>query len=126
MTQKRLFIGKTGEDIAVEFLKKQGYKIIQRNFKSKLGELDIIASDKDTICFIEVKTRTSLEKGSGFESITRTKQHKLSKSALSYLKTHNLLNKPARFDVASILLEGSFNKIELIKNAFSLDSCYLY
>ena len=126
MTTERIFIGKQGEDIALDFLKKQGYKILERNFRSKLGELDIIAKDKNTICFVEVKARSSAEKGSGFDAITKDKQHKLSKLALAYLKGNNLLKEPARFDVVSVEWDGSTNKTELIKNAFSLDSHYTY
>ena len=126
MSRERIIIGKSGEDIALDFLKKQDYHIIERNFKSRLGELDIIAKDRNTVCFVEVKTRTSSDKGTGFESITKAKQHKLSKLALAYLKTHNLLKQKARFDVVSVELDGLSNKTELIKNAFSLDSRYTY
>lgn len=126
MSRERIIIGKSGEDIALDFLKKQDYHIIERNFKSRLGELDIIAKDANTVCFVEVKTRTSSDKGTGFESITKNKQHKLSKLALAYLKTHNLLKQKARFDVVSVLLDGLSNKTELIKNAFNLDSRYTY
>lgn len=126
MTIRRIFVGKTGEEVAVDFLKKYGYKILERNFRTGLGELDIIARDKNTICFVEVRTRTSSDKGSGLESITRTKQYRLSRLALSYLKSNRLLNRRARFDIVSILLDGRNRKIEFLKNAFELDRRYTY
>ena len=78
--------GKYGEDIAVKYLIKNGYKIVERNYHfSRYGEIDIIALDKDTLCFIEVKTRTTEKFGTGFEAVNRTKLSKIYKCALSYL-----------------------------------------
>jgi putative endonuclease len=127
MSRENLELGLSGENQAVEFLKNNGYKVLERNFKTKLGEIDIIAKDKGCICFVEVKTRTSQDKGLPEESITKTKQHKLSQLALAYLKNKKLLEKSARFDVVSIFPDSSGeNKIEIIKNAFELDNRYLY
>jgi putative endonuclease len=126
MSKDKIKLGLYGENQASEFLENNGYRILQRNFKTNLGEIDIIAKDKDCICFVEVKTRTSQDKGLPEESITKNKQHKLSQLALSYLKNKKLLDKSARFDVVSITQGSSENKIEIIKNAFCLDSRYLY
>ncbi|MBM3251376.1 MAG: YraN family protein [Candidatus Omnitrophica bacterium] len=127
MSKDKIELGLAGEIQAAEFLKNNGYRILGRNFKTNLGEIDIIAKDKDCICFVEVKTRTSQDKGLPEESITKNKQHKLSQLALSYLKNKKLLDKSARFDVVSIFPDSTGeNKIEIIKNAFSLDSRYLY
>ncbi|MFH1198563.1 MAG: YraN family protein [Candidatus Omnitrophota bacterium] len=120
MAKDNLTKGKRGEEEAVNFLRKQGYKIIARNFRTRLGEIDIIAKDKDTICFIEVKARSSDKFGLPAESVTGFKQRQISKAAIVFLKDKNLLDSPARFDIVSIRYPGS--KIGLIKNAFELDS----
>lgn len=125
MSRIKLEIGKRGEDAAVDFLKRKGYRIIERNYKNKLGEIDIIAKDNNTLCFIEVKTRTSLDFGYPQEAITAAKQKKINKVALSYLKQYNLLSISARFDIISVISNNQ-NKfdIEIIKDAFPLEGKY--
>ncbi len=113
-------LGKRGEEIALRFLKKQGYRIIKTNYVCKLGEIDIIAKEKDTVAFIEVKTRTSTLFGTPELSVTPFKQMQLSKSALYFLKEKKLDEIKARFDVVSILLGGNEERIELIRDAFDL------
>lgn len=127
MSREKIELGLAGEKKAVEFLKNNGYKILDKNFRTSLGEIDIVAKDKDCICFVEVKTRSGDQKGRPEESITKNKQHKLSQMALLYLKNKNLLKKSARFDVVTVMQNLSeIDKIEIIKNAFSIDSRYLY
>jgi putative endonuclease len=120
MLNKYQKYGMESETAAVKYLKKKGYKIIERNFKTKYGEIDIIAKDGETIVFIEVKARKNQNFGSPKESITYTKIKKISKSALFYLKSSKQMNKKARFDVAIIKSFDDSQKpdIELIKNAF--------
>ncbi len=114
-------IGQHGEDLAVVYLKQQGYRILERNFKTKYGEIDIIAQEGSTLCFVEVKTRSSEDYGTPFESISKPKQYKLSRVALGYLKYKKLFDVEARFDVISVLKEkGTDYKIEIIKDAFDL------
>ena len=121
MTTKRLQLGELGESLAIEHLKQEGYRIIQKNFKNRLGEIDIIAQDKDTLCFIEVKTRTSNQFGTPFEAVSHVKQHKLSQMALSYLKSKQLDDALARFDIISVSwLSPDSAHIELLKNAFEI------
>jgi len=116
-----------GEDIACQFLEKNGYKILERNFKNFSNkEIDIIAKDKNTICFIEVKARSSDKFGLGLEAVSGVKQKQISKVALSFLKEKGLLDKKARFDVVSLDSSGSEEKITLIKNAFELDARFAY
>ena len=112
-------LGDEGEDIAVNYLKKRGYKVIERNHKNTFGEVDIIALHKGTLVFIEVKTRRTDEYGMPFEAVDHRKQEKLKKVALMYLKR---LKKqvPARFDVVSISIEDGKPGIELITDAFEL------
>jgi putative endonuclease len=122
VSKEHLLLGKYGEEIAIEFLKEQGYKIIARNYKSRFGEIDIIARDKDTLCFVEVKTRRSDRFGSPKEAVSKSKQRQIAKSALSFLKEKALLDKKARFDVVSIIYSKDNPKKDLIKDAFELDA----
>jgi len=113
-------LGKKGEEIAIRFLKKNGYKIIERNYVCKVGEMDIIAREKDTLVFIEVKTRTSTAFGPPQLAVNSTKQMQLSKVALYFLKEKCLEDIKARFDVVAIVVRPKEEEIELIKNAFDL------
>jgi len=119
-------LGKSGEEFAVGLLKQNGYKIIARNYKTKLGEIDIIAGDKDTICFIEVKLRSSDRFGIPQEAVLAKKQRQISRASLLYLKDNDLLNKKARFDVVAIIYSKSKPILNLIKNAFDLDEQFIY
>jgi putative endonuclease len=119
LNQKQKF-GEQGETIAARHLKKKGYKILERNYRTKLGEIDIIASDKDTIVFVEVKSRRSWQFGNPKEAVTFEKQRKISKVALYYLKSNNRSNSRARFDVVAVTVTRDKPQIEIIKNAFEL------
>ena len=96
-------LGKKGENVAAHYLKKKGYKIVDKNFTTPFGEIDIIAWDGATLVFIEVKTRKSARYGHPFESVTRQKIKKISKVALYYLKRFKTIPR-ARFDVLDIFL----------------------
>jgi len=120
MTDRKQKIGKMGESIAVRYLKKQGYRIVEQNYRSKVGEIDIIAREKQSLVFVEVKTRSSGSFGSPKWAITPKKQKAISMAALYYLKMTNQNNVDARFDVVSILLQGEDTQIELVRNAFDL------
>ena len=127
MTLKTSALGKEGEALALRFLEAQGYRIKEKNFKNKLGEIDIVAKDKDTVCFIEVKTRTSEAFGLPLEAVSRAKQRKLSQMALSYLKSKNLLDERARFDIISLIKKDAGDpEISLLKDAFELSAPYSY
>jgi len=126
VSKEHLYLGKSGEEAACALLKQNGYKILVRNYKNKLGEIDIIACDKDTICFIEVKSRRSDRLGFPQEAIFTPKQRKISKVALSFLKENNLFDKKARFDVVSVIFSGEIPRLDLIKNAFELDPGFTY
>ena len=117
---RRQKIGKSGEAAAVRFLKKTGYKILEQNYRTQLGEIDIIAKDRQTIVFIEVKTRRSLEYGSPKMALTPKKQRNISMTALYYLKVNDQSNADARFDVVTVLTSGTQVDIDVIKNAFEL------
>jgi putative endonuclease len=126
VSKENLYSGKRGEELAVDYLKKHGYKILARNYKNKLGEVDIIAKDQNTYCFIEVKTRKSEKFGLPSEAVSGLKQRQISKAALCFLKENRLLDRGARFDVVSVMDRGDQPRLDLIKNAFELDSDFTY
>ena len=113
-------VGRKGEDLAYNLLRKKGYKILERNYKSPLGEIDIIAREGKTLAFVEVKTRLTSDFGTAKWAVDLRKQRKLSMVALDYLKRQSLLDQPARFDVVAIDLDHEQEKIELYQNAFDL------
>ena len=120
MSRQRQQIGKVGEKAAVRHLKKKGFEILEQNFTSPVGEIDIIVKDKKTIVFVEVKTRRTLSYGSVRMAITPKKQRKISMAALYYLKTNRKMDQPARFDVVTVLARGEEKTIDHIQNAFEL------
>lgn len=126
MFKDNLNLGKSGEKLTVRFLKSKGYKLLRQNYKTKLGEIDIVAQDKKALCFIEVKTRSSLFFGHPIEAITPAKQKKISQIALIFLKEHNLIKKKARFDVVGIMHLKDRLDFQLIKDAFPLDESFTY
>ncbi len=116
---KQIF-GKRGEALAVKYLKKQGYEIICLNYRSPLGEIDVIAKDKDTLVFVEVKSRTSFAFGGAKHAVTSEKQRKISQIALYYLKSTGQMHAKARFDVVAVHFSKNKSQIEIIQNAFGL------
>jgi len=114
--------GREGEQLAARHLKRMGYRIICRNYRSPLGEIDIIANHQGVLVFVEVKYRSTETFGSPKLAVTQAKQRKLSQVAWHYLQQHNLTEASARFDVVTISrMEGSPH-LEVIENAF--DSAY--
>ena len=116
----RIRTGKKGEDIAVACLKGKGYRIVERNYKCPLGEIDIVAKDGDVIVFVEVKSRKSEEFGDPQLAVGLQKQKKISKISLTYLKEKRLYPCNARFDVVAIKMLPDESAVELIQNAFEL------
>ncbi len=116
---KRQETGNLGEKLAVEFLKKRGYRIMQNNYRCPEGEIDIVALQKDCLVFVEVRTKRSSEFGSPEESITPTKMDKLRRVAAHYRQTHDDVPASWRIDVFAIEI-GRQNRplrIEHIENA---------
>lgn len=111
-------LGNRGEDIAAEYLQKHGYRIMQRNFRSRFGEVDIICAQPGILVFVEVKTRTGTNFGSPEEAITPTKQAHIRKVALAYLDTHSQSFQEIRFDVIGIIMEGGEPCINHLMAAF--------
>lgn len=116
----RGLLGRQGEKQAAAFLKKNGIRVLARGVANPFGEIDLVGLDGDTIVFVEVRTRSSLEAGHPAESVTAEKQGRLTRAALAYLKQNRLLDRRSRFDVIAILWpEGAKSpQIEHYKNAF--------
>lgn len=115
--------GELGEDVATNFLTAHGYRILERNFRCKGGEVDVIAREPDngSLVFIEVKARRGLSYGVPQLAVTPFKQRQISKAALTWLSKNRLHDTNAQFDVIAILLSGDgLHKIEHIVNAFDL------
>jgi putative endonuclease len=119
-------VGKQGETEAVRLLQGQGYHILKTNYRTRAGEVDIIARQGDTVCFIEVKARSGQRFGQPSEAVSRFKQGQISKAALHFLKTHDCLDKKARFDVVSIVYRDGTPQLAILKDAFELDRRYTY
>src|SRR5213076_735810 len=120
--------GAQGEKLARRLLRKNGYKVLYRNFRGRSGgEIDIVCRDKDTLVFVEVKTRTREDFGRPFDAINRNKQKRIARGGLAWLR---LLNNPDilfRFDVVEVIIvEGTEPRFELLRNAFSLPEPYIY
>ncbi len=120
MTRDRQRTGQDGESLAIRHLCRKGYKVIARNFRTRLGEIDIIARHKGVLVFIEVKARNSTRFGDPKYAVTPAKQRKISMVALEYLKMHASLETSARFDVVTVQSSGDVPRIEVIANAFEL------
>lgn len=110
--------GMSGQKEAEQFLQKKGYKIVQRNYRIKTGEIDIIASQNNYIIFIEVKFRRNLSHGYPREAVTYSKQQRIIKTALHYIGTSNLTSVDFRFDVIEVLGTTGNVHINHIENAF--------
>ena len=112
-------LGALGEDLALSFLEKKGYKLIAKNWRFRRNEIDLIMQDADNIVFVEVKTRTKSELGVPTDAITSSKIRHLVSVAHAYLQQHQSRLYP-RFDIVAIVInpEGQTSKIEHIEDAF--------
>jgi putative endonuclease len=114
------WLGDEGERLAARYLRRLGYKILARRYRTAMGEIDLIARDGTCIVFVEVKTRRSDIAGQPHEAVDAYKQAQLARLALAFLKRYRLLEKPARFDVVSIVWEGVGAEPQIVhyRNAF--------
>lgn len=120
MSFRRMRTGKQGEDLAAAHLEQNGYRILERNYRSVFGEVDIVAEEGDTLVFVEVKSRRSEAYGDPQLAVGPEKQRKISRAAMGYLSERGLNRRPARFDIVAVKLRPSGNTIELIRDAFEL------
>jgi len=113
-------LGQRGEAAAERYLRRRGYKVLARSDRFGLGELDLVMLDRKTIVFVEVKTRQSHDAGHPSEAVDKSKQRKLTQLAVAFLKRHDLLEHPARFDVIAVTWATGkrLPMIEHTKNAF--------
>jgi putative endonuclease len=123
-----LWRGALGEKLACRYLKRNGYKILFRNFRGRSGgEIDVVCREDDTLVFVEVKTRAREDFGRPIEAVDREKQKRISRGALAWLR---MLDNPDilfRFDVVEVIpMDDAKPRVELIKNAFPLSKPYLY
>lgn len=121
MTESRLALGAWGEDQAVRYLKQQGIRILERNYRAPVGEIDIIARNRSHLIFVEVKTRRGIVFGTPQESVGVRKQHQIIRTAQWYLQRRKTILQP-RFDVVAILCQSDGTpQITHLVDAFSLD-----
>ncbi|MGQ9617649.1 MAG: YraN family protein [Candidatus Aminicenantia bacterium] len=111
-------LGKKGEELAVKYLKNSGFEIVERRFRASRGEIDIVAKEKDTLVFVEVKTRKSNEFGSPLEAVDERKKAQIRKIAGIYISKKYKKFIPCRFDVIGIKLKNKDYDISHIRNAF--------
>ncbi len=119
MNRTRQDIGRLGETLAVNYLKKQGFKILETNYRCPIGEIDIVAKQKDCLVFVEVRTKTGPEFGTPEESVTAAKKKKMANTAYFYLKQNNCIESDWRIDFMAVELDGKYkpSRIELFQNA---------
>jgi putative endonuclease len=118
MTHDRLSLGRQGETAAAAFLERQGMKILERNFRTPVGEIDLVARDRRFLAFVEVKTRSSTGFGVPAEAVGPRKQHQIIQAAKWYLKGRPHANLQPRFDVIAVIVSGDRPQIEHIPGAF--------
>ena len=102
MTRHRQSLGETGENLAVQTLTDRGYAILARRYRTRHGEIDIVAEHEGTVVFVEVRARATAEFGRAADSVTDAKQRKVTAMAVDYLARHHITNRPCRFDVVAI------------------------
>jgi putative endonuclease len=122
--RKRKYLGQRGvgqewESAAEKHLKKAGYRIRARNFRTKVGEIDFVAQDGSVLCFIEVKGRRSLRFGAPEEAVNAEKQRRIFRAAQAYLQRERLENTSCRFDVVAILDDGAGPGVTILRDAFA-------
>ena len=120
MQTHKQILGQEGERIAESYLRKKGYRVVERNYRCPVGELDLILLDRRVVVFVEVKTRSDDRFGAPLESVGPRKQQKMIKTALFFLSRHRLHNRDARFDVVGISLRDGEPVVEHVPNAFEV------
>jgi putative endonuclease len=121
MTRERQAAGRAGQEAAERWLRRAGYVILARNYRCPAGEIDLIALERRTIAFIEVKTRRAGAPVSPLECVTVAQQRRIQRAATVYLHRHRLRDRRIRFDVVGVWLDGATARCELLRNAFAGD-----
>ena len=115
----RQSLGKVGEDLACAELERLGYAVLARRYRSRFGEIDIVAEQGRVIVFLEVKARATDEFGGAAAAVTRGKQHRIAQMAVDFLARHRLQDRPCRFDVVTVEFSGGPPRVEIYRDAFS-------
>ncbi len=115
---KRQFLGQTGEDLACKELERRGYTILAKRYRSRFGEIDIVAKCDEVIVFVEVKARAGDDFGGGAAAVTPWKQRRIAQMAVDYLSRHDLHDQPCRFDVVTVDMNDDGPEIVVYANAF--------
>src|SRR5262245_17200849 len=118
MSDARVALGKTGEDLACGELERRGYAILARRYRQASGEIDIIARDGRTLVFVEVKAREGRCFGDATEAVTWHKRRRITRLAVDYLARNRITNCPCRFDVVAVHFESGGPVIDVFQNAF--------
>jgi putative endonuclease len=115
---ERQFFGKMGEDLACDELARRGYAVLARRYRTRFGEIDIVARHDGTIVFVEVKARAGDEFGGAAAAVTDRKQRRITYMAIDYLSRHKLHDRPCRFDVVTIDVVDGQPRVEVYPHAF--------
>jgi putative endonuclease len=116
--RQRIPLGRRGEEIAARHLRRCGYRILERNFRTAGAEIDLVATDHETLVFVEVKTRSSAAFGVPAEAVDERKAERIRRAAGIYLRRNHASQRPARFDIVAIIGAGRARRLELLKDAF--------
>ena len=116
----RQSLGKFGEDVACAELNRRGYAVLARRYRTRMGEIDIIARDGETVVFVEVKARADPRFGGGAAAITPWKQRRMAQIALGFLSRHGLTSVPCRFDVVVVDVDADKVRVAVFANAFAV------
>ena len=116
----RQTLGKFGEDVACAELGRRGYAVLARRYRTRMGEIDIIARDGETIVFVEVKARADPRFGGGAAAITLWKQRRIAQMALGFLSRYGLTTAPCRFDVVVVDVDADKVRVAVFVNAFDV------
>jgi putative endonuclease len=118
MTYRRQSLGILGEDLACRELQRRGYEILERRYRTRFGEIDIVAREGGYTVFVEVKTREGDEFGDGAEAVTQWKQRRVAQMAIDYMARNGLYERPCRFDVVVVNMSSGTSNVEIYPHAF--------
>ena len=116
--RRRLPLGRRGEEIAARHLRRCGYRILARNYRAAGAEIDLVAAERDTFVFVEVKTRSGAAFGAPAEAVDERKAARIHRAAVIYLNHNHAAERPARFDIVAIVGTGRGCRLELLRDAF--------
>jgi len=114
----RQTLGLSGEDLACAELRRRGYAIVERRYRTRFGEIDIVARDRETWVFVEVKTRVGRDFGDGADAVTEMKQRRVAQMAVDFVSRRGLHDQPCRFDVVVVSVADGPPRVDVYENAF--------